>query len=84
MRIKINKYMLSYNGKIYQAGDEVDIADKKLAISLVENSGGNLEYSRNDLIKAAADKSNDIYDNAVELPPVDPIESVSGKKRGKN
>ena len=78
MKIKINKYMLSHDGKIYQADDTVDIADKKLAISLVENSNGNLELCRDDVVKAA-DENTEIDETAGELPDVDPIESI-GKK----
>ena len=78
MRIKINKYMLSHDGKIYQAGDTVDIADKKLAISLVENSNGNFEFCRDDVVKASG-KSTEIDETAGELPDIDPSAAI-GKK----
>ena len=78
MKIKINKYMLSYGGKIYQAGDVVDIADKKLAIILVANSNGNLELCRDDVVKSATE-SVEIDETAEELPDIDLSESI-GKK----
>ena len=48
MKIKINRYMLSYEGKIYKAGDEVEIQDSNLAKKLVAQSKGNFEILHSD------------------------------------
>lgn len=82
MRIKVNRYMLSYNGKIYVEGDVVDVSDKQLAINLVEKSKGNLEYCRDDIIRAA-NEAVESMDITGELPEIDPSDAIDNSKRGK-
>ena len=78
MKIEVKRYMLSHEGKIYQAGDIVDIADKKLAIILVANSNGNLELYRDNIVNAETE-STEIDETAGELPDVD-LNAAIGKK----
>ena len=79
MKIEIKRYMLSHEGKIYKAGDIIDIKDTALVKRLVARSSGNIDfYHGNDFSDTAED-----YES-VELPEIDPTDSVSVKKKGKN
>ena len=76
MKIKINRYMLSYEGKIYKAGDEVEIQDSNLAKKLVAQSKGNFEILH-------SDHSEKETSEISGLPDVDPAEMIDNGKRGK-
>ena len=74
MRIKINRYMLSYEGKIYKAGDEVEIQDSNLAKKIVAQSKGNFEILHSDHSKIETSEISG-------LPEVDPAEMIDNGKK---
>ena len=88
MKIEVKKYMLSHEGKIYKAGDIVDIEDKQLAKNLVKNSAGSLDFFRGheyyNAIETSEEDINEI-ENSDTLPDVDLNAAIdTGKKKGKS
>lgn len=63
MQIIVKRFCLSHNGKIYTAGDVVEIEDTKMARRLVARSGGALEIYHGDEIEDDDNADNDDDDD---------------------
>lgn len=63
MKIIVKRFCLSHGGKLYTAGDVVEIEDSKTAKRLVAHSGGTLEIYHGDEIEDAEDTDNDASDD---------------------
>lgn len=70
MQVKVNNFMLMHDGKLYKAGDIVDIADKDTAKRVVANSGGDFSFADETVVveKAAENHptEDDLKDNGGE------------------
>ena len=82
MQVKVNSFMLMYDGKLYKVGDIVDIADEKRAKELVANSGGEFSFYT-ELVDAEppADENTKPADAEPSLPDADAAAAVQGKSK---
>ena len=63
MKVKVNKFMLMHEGKLYKIGDVVDIADKNIAKRVVANSGGDFSFSDETVVVEKAAENHPVEDN---------------------
>ena len=63
MRLLVNKFMLRHNGRLYKAGDSLELPDT-LAVSLAEKSAG--AYSLMDTKEEAAEDIAESNERIIE------------------
>lgn len=88
MQVKVNNFMLMHDGKLYKAGDVVDIADKDTAKRVVASSGGDFSFADETVVveKAAENHptEDDPKDNGEEdvdgLPAADAAAAIQKGK----
>ncbi len=93
MKIKINRFCLRYNKKMYRAGSVIDISDEATARRLVQDSKGAFAIYHEDeetVNAASADPktavagtqdNQDSKDTKIELPSANPKAAVAGKSK---
>ena len=67
MRLLINKFMLRHNGRLYKAGDSLELPDT-LAVSLAEKSAG--AYSLIDVLEDAEKEAADDVESDKDVADV--------------
>lgn len=91
MKVKVKRYMISHEGQIYKEGEVVTMENKQ-AKKLVAKSKGTLEIVHADEVnndEAAAEETVETaedeteFSGGCELPDVDALAAVGGKKNKK-
>lgn len=74
MRLLVNKFMLRHNGRLYKAGDSLELPDT-LAVSLAEKSAG--AYSLIDVPKDTEKEAADDVESDKDIADV--LENATAK-----
>ena len=82
MRLLVNKFMLRHNGRLYKAGDSLELPDT-LAVSLAEKSAG--AYSLIDVLEGTKEEAAEdvAASNEENIEPATDVAEVLEKATAK-